>query len=548
MFLAQYYQHPSLIILLSIVGMTFLKDRHYAFKAISIITPLICMVALSGLEEKNILSVSQVVKLSYIGSWHNKLIGFAFLLAILAANLNTINKKRYIEIILGNLYAAFTLFCLLAGDFLSLFISLELMAITSAIIIFIGEQKASLRAAKKYFITHLMSGNMIIIGVIHLYSISGSVEIQNVGELVYHADYSNFMLSIMFVGLLINVASFPFTGWMVNYYPKATSTGFVYLMMFTTKLSVMLIVKLFAGFDALKYAAVIMIINSCTQVIFEKHVQNMLCHLSIISMGLMLMGISDGSVEVVDAVVCYLFMHILYKLTLCLACSNLSSYSFDALFNHDSKIIKFSLVVSVIAMIAVPSNFVFTLKGIITHNFYDNLLTYVALIVMSFSISFALPWREFFCSNNKIETKLNKCSKYALLITLSTTIFFMIFGQVILLNKEFTLFPEGSVKQILILTISIIAACFFKYKRFRTHPLNLIEPIGSWIFYFHRRQDEREKQTQSKEPMFENLEFQLGRFFNLFHNQQTAIFMVFVVLIIVMCIIVNQNEILRLPM
>ena len=57
------------------------------------------------------------------------------------------------------------------------------------------------------------------------------------------------MLYIMLIGMLINIAAFPFSGWMVKYYPKASPSGFLYLISFTTKVSVILLAKIFLGLE-----------------------------------------------------------------------------------------------------------------------------------------------------------------------------------------------------------------------------------------------------------------------------------------------------------
>ncbi|HJK87049.1 MAG TPA: proton-conducting transporter membrane subunit [Candidatus Megaira endosymbiont of Nemacystus decipiens] len=539
MFYSHYYQHPALIVLFSVVVLLISIKNHTLFRLVAVITPIVSGLCVYILPMENNFRLFSV-DLSYIGSWHNKLIASGFLLALLSANLNAMGRSRYLEIILGNLYGSMTLFCLFAGDFFSLFVSLELMAIVSSVMIFIGGHKSSLRAAKKYFITHLTSGNMVIIGIVHLFSVTGSFSVINVTHLMNEMSYSTIMLSLMLIGMLINVASFPFSGWMVNYYPQASSSGFVYLILFTTKLSLVLLLKIFAGLYWLKYVAVIMILYSCCKVIIEKNILRALCYFSIIAMGFMLLGISDGSEHILDAVICYVFLHILYKLMLSLVCTNLPSEDINNLFAHNSIVMNVAICSGIIAMVGIPGTFVFVIKDLVSSLFHDNLIIYVSIISMTFFVSFAIPWKSFINQHNAVfNVKITLFTKASILLATTVTWCVMLFGSGMLDFVALDITSFASLKQVFIVFSAMLLSFVIKHKRVVTKSVNLIELIGDIIFYFHTMSDSNNEKTNDEPLLAESVEFQYKRFFQIFHNQQTSVFIVFTLLSLMLYLLIS---------
>ncbi|GAB4163771.1 MAG: proton-conducting transporter membrane subunit [Rickettsiaceae bacterium] len=536
--------HPATIILASIVALIATIKYDRPFQLISIAAPILGLVFLYYLPVREYVYISRLT-LVYEGSFYNKLIGFAFLIALLAANLYSLGQGRKMDLVLGNAYAAFALFCLFAGDFLSMFVCLELMMVVSSIIIFIGGRRASLRSAKKYFLTHLMSSNMIIIGIVHIISKNGSIEIVNAATLMGNASYSQLMIFIMLVGMLINVAAFPFAGWMVNYYPKATTSGFLYLISFTTKVSVVLLVKIFAGLEALKYVAALMILYSAAKVVFEDNILSLLCYLSILAMGLMLMGISVGSPEALHAVICYLFLHILYKslLSVCSA-SIINSTGFvecSNLVKTNNKLINIGLVVGVALMASIPGTAALSIKTAISYLFAGG-ITYLVTLVLGFVVVFALPWQQYFHAGTAKNIQLNIYTKASILILATFSGLIAIFGNRLLYwykdlsFEEIKLFSSSNLMQLFLICAAVFLAFKYGRNRFMTRPINLTEWLGDVLFYlyssWYRYKSGKE---QNLEPwVISSLENQARTKLSIIHNQQTAIFIVFIVFLVML--------------
>ncbi len=145
--------HPTIIIITSIIGLIVFYQQNKIFHFIALLIPIITAFYIYYLPEDNTIKLFNLV-LIYSGNTDNKLIGMAFILVLFSANVYALGQNKKLELILGNAYAAFLFLCLLAGDFVSMFVGLELMMVVSSAIIFIGSLRPSLRFAKKYFLTH----------------------------------------------------------------------------------------------------------------------------------------------------------------------------------------------------------------------------------------------------------------------------------------------------------------------------------------------------------------------------------------------------------
>ncbi len=538
--------HPAIFILISTLSLIIFYKQKYIFNSIAVLMPILAAFMLIKLPETNSIDIFNITLIAE-GSSYNKLIAIAFTIVLLAANLYSIGQNKKNEIILGSSYGAFSFFCLLAGDFISMFIGLELMMVVSSIIIFIGGMHASLRSAKKYFLTHLMSSNMIIIGIAYLITKNNDLALVPIAELMHNPEYSTSILSIMLVGMLINIAAFPFSGWMVNYYPKASPSGFLYLISFTTKISIMLIAKLFAGYEMLQYIAIIIIIYASIQAIFEDNLLSLLCYLSIMSMGLMLIGISNGSETIILASIGYLFVHIIYKLLLSILTVNLIDqtgiYNCSELKKVNSKLVIWGTIIGIATMINLPIISSYYIKLSISHAFYGT-FTYFIITLLSFLIIFVLPWRQYFIASESFNIKSKKYSDLSILFTM---ILLIIIGTAakylpVLENIEtlkrksfFTelFFQFGTLKQLMIILSALCCSLIIKIKRKPTRAINFTETIGNIIFHSYAIWTKKQpKNNQESEPIaIETLERQMSKYLSRFHNQQTAIFTIFIIFI-----------------
>ena len=534
------FYHPAFIILALSLGLIATRAQNKTFRCIAIFIPIAALTSTYLMPEQIAFDLFKT-EIICDGSFYNKLIGFAFCIVLLAANLYSIGQNKKLELILGNFYAASTLLCLFAGDFLTLFIGLELMMIFSSSVIFIGEKRFSIRSAKKYFITHLTSSSLILLGIVHIISKSKSLILVNVASLMSNPEYSTVVLVMMLVGMLINIATFPFSGWMVNYYQNASTSGFIYLISFTTKLSILLILKLFSGLFALKYIGVVMIIYASIKALLENSILRLLCYLSIMAIGLMLMGISIGTEAAISSVIYYLFIHILYKATLSICsasiidatgiidCSDLRKIS--------NNTIVIATIIGIAMMISLPGTSALQIKSAISHLFSGDFF-YLAPILLSLVTVYSLPWKN--CLKKQVihhKLVLSNYSQMSITFISFVLICVGLFGTKLLFLTNDTsidyagIFSVESLKQLIIICLGFYLALKYPINKLYTESINLIEWLGKTFLQLHswwfRKHPEDTQTTESWS--IQSLEYQISTRLAIIHNQKTAIFIVFIV-------------------
>jgi multicomponent Na+:H+ antiporter subunit D len=517
--------------------------QEQVFRFIAILLPFAAGISIYTMPSQVLFDLFKVAIICD-GSFYNKLIGFAFCIVLLAANLYAIGQGKKLELMLGSAYAVSTFLCLFAGDFLSLFIGLELMMLFSTAIIFIGGNTSSIRSAKKYFITHFISGSLILLGIVHIISKTKSLALVSAFALMSEPEYLSIIMSMMLVGMLINIAMFPFSGWMVNYYQTASPSGFIYLISFTTKLSILLLIKLFAGLSILKYLGVMMILHSGIKAIFENNMLKVLCHLSIMSMGLMLMAISVGSDIAITAVVCYLFIHILYKALLAICVASIIDtagiHDCSTLKKINNNIIIIAAIIGVAMMIAMPATAAFQTKVAISHLFLGEIF-YIVPVLLSLVMIYSLPWKNCLKSNESQTSLLGDYTKSSLILMSIVLTSVGLFGGKLLFlinNTSFdyaSIFSSESLKQLIIIFLGLYLALKYKIKKLHTKSINLIDWFGELCFalYFRFLSRNDADMQASESWSIASLENQISRKLTAFHNQKTAIFIVFVFLMIV---------------
>ncbi len=542
--------HPTTIILTSVIALIISFKHNRVFNIIALLLPIVSAAIFFNFAENDSI---EIANLTFFFSFSNydTLISISFFCVLFAANSYSIGQNKKLEIILGSCYGAFAFMSLFAKDFISMFIGLELMMVFSSAIIFIGGARASLRSAKKYFITHLMSSNMIIIGITYLITKNNDLTIVPATSLLDDPNYSSPMLYIMLVGMLINIAAFPFSGWMVKYYPKASPSGFLYLISFTTKVSVILLAKIFLGLEEMKYVAIIMIFYSSFKAMMEENIFSLLCYLSIMSMGLMLLGISVGTEEAILATTCYLFIHIVYKSLLSISAAILVDEgginNCQDIKKINNKILLLGITVGILMMANIPLSSSFTVKSALSHLFHDS-LTYATIIFLSFMTVFILPWKKYFRSSKSTEITLNIYSKVSIIFMTLTLVAIAVSGKHIPVLNEINSFNKMDIfsfdvfKQVVIIFTALFTSYLYMTSRKDTKPINFIEWLGDVFFELYANwMNIRVQKDETGEPWaFNNLEKQTANKLGSIHNQQNAIFIVFTIFIVMLLVLTTS--------
>ena len=203
-------------------------------------------------------------------------------------------------------YAGSALGAVFAGDFISLFIFWELLAISSVFLIWARRTPSAVGAGMRYLLVHVVSGVTLLAGaLVHAHS-TGSLEIGPMG-LEGLAGWLVFLA----VGVK---AAFPLAhSWLIDAYPEGTPTGTVFLSAFTTKVAVYVLARCFAGEEVLIWIGATMACFPIFYAVIENDLRRTLGYSMINQIGFMVCGVGVGTALAVNGAVAHAFNDVLFK-------------------------------------------------------------------------------------------------------------------------------------------------------------------------------------------------------------------------------------------
>jgi multicomponent Na+:H+ antiporter subunit D len=243
----------------------------------------------------------------------NFVFGVIFLLITAAASLYAFHLRDLGQQVAAMLYAAGALGVTFAGDFLTLLLFWELMAISSAWLIFARNRPESTRAGIRYLLVHMAGGAALMAGMVLQYGQTGSLLLEPLTTTIGAAAW------LILIGISVNVALPPLHAWLPDAYPEATVTGAIYLSALTTKSAVYVLLKLFAGWEILIYGGVLMSLYGVIYAILANDIRRILAYHIVSQVGFMVTGVGLGTALAMNGTVAHAYSHILYKALLFMA-------------------------------------------------------------------------------------------------------------------------------------------------------------------------------------------------------------------------------------
>ena len=181
-------------------------------------------------------------------------------------------------------YAGSALGAVFAGDFITLFVFWELLAVSSVFLIWARGTRIAIRSGMRYLLVQVVSGVTLLAGAMVYWHQTGSLTFGEIG-LVGLAGW------LVFIAFGIK-AAFPLLhSWLIDAYPESTPSGTVLLSAFTRKVACFPIV----------YAVI------------ENDLRRTLGYSMINQIGFMVCGIGVGSVLAIQGAVAHAFNDVLFK-------------------------------------------------------------------------------------------------------------------------------------------------------------------------------------------------------------------------------------------
>ncbi len=236
----------------------------------------------------------------------NRVFGYIFCIVSILAVLFAFQNEDKGESSSALIYAGGALGVTFAGDFLTLYVFWELMAVASTFVVLSARTKESRSSAFRYVLVHLAGGLLLLAGILLRYQATGSLAVEFVGL----EGLSGYLI---FAGIAVNAAIPPLHSWLKDAYPAASWSGAVFLSAFTTKSAVYVMARTFPGTELLIWLGAIMTFVPIFYAVLENDIRGVLSYSLINQVGFMMVGIGIGSALAINGAVAHAFAHILYK-------------------------------------------------------------------------------------------------------------------------------------------------------------------------------------------------------------------------------------------
>jgi len=277
-------------------------------KVLLLLIPVVAGLQLAGLTEGHVLAIQMIgfELVPYRVDRLSLLFGYIFTLAAFISALFSLHLRDRLQHVSGLVYAGSALGAVFAGDLISLFVFWELAAISSVFLIWAGRTPDSMGAGWRYLLIQLLSGLLLLAGVLIRYSETGSLAFSYIGL----EGLSGWLIFLAF-GIK---CAFPLLhNWLTDAYPAATPTGSVFLSAFTTKMAVYALARGFPGTELLVYIGAVMTCFPIFYAVIENDLRRVLGYSMINQLGFMVCGIGIGTSLALNGAVAHAFNDVIFK-------------------------------------------------------------------------------------------------------------------------------------------------------------------------------------------------------------------------------------------
>ena len=241
---------------------------------------------------------AQVDRLSLI-------MGIIFVLIGFLAILYSLQVREDGQHVAAFLYVGSSLGVVFAGDFFSLFVFWEIMALTSVFLVWYRRDKQSLDAGFRYILMHAFGGACLLAGIVIHYHTQGTLAVGPLGNGLASA--------LVLTGFGLNAAFIPLHTWLPDAYPEGTVTGSVFLSVYTTKTGVYVLARCFPGAEGVAIMGGAMAVYGVIFALLQNDVRRLLSYHIVSQVGYMVAGVGIGTEMGINGSMGHVFNHILYK-------------------------------------------------------------------------------------------------------------------------------------------------------------------------------------------------------------------------------------------
>ena len=213
----------------------------------------------------------------------------------------------------------------LVRDIFSLYVFLEIVSVTSFILIAFSHERDAFEGSFKYIVLSAIATIMMLTSVAIFFLVSGGTAFAALaGAIAAHRDNTLLLFAVLLflVGLFIKAGLVPFHGWLPDAYSSAPAPVSMLLAGIVTKVSgvytlIRLVQEVF-GFtpkteQILLFVGALSIVSGALAAMGQKDFKRMLAYSSISQVGYIILSLGAGSKLGVAGAIFHLFNHTLFK-------------------------------------------------------------------------------------------------------------------------------------------------------------------------------------------------------------------------------------------
>ncbi len=242
-----------------------------------------------------------------------KLMLYASVAAVLLYSRGYMNDRKMetTEYYLLALYATLGMMVMIsANHFLTIYLGLELLSLALYAMVALERDSArSTEAAMKYFVLGALASGLLLYGISMIYGATGTLEISNVAQAIYHqaGNRTVLMFGLVFLvaGLAFKLGVVPFHMWIPDVYQGAPAAITLFIASAPKLAAFAMAMRLLVNglFELaeqwqsmLMFLAVLSIVLGNLAAIAQTNIKRMLGYSGISHMGFMLLGLMSGVV------------------------------------------------------------------------------------------------------------------------------------------------------------------------------------------------------------------------------------------------------------
>ncbi|MFP4629214.1 MAG: Na(+)/H(+) antiporter subunit D [Desulfohalobiaceae bacterium] len=483
---------PVLAMLLGLVLLPLLPERtrSLAFIAFPFLALLLVLSLPLGAEKSFGFLDYELVPLQV--DQLSRAFGIIFALIAFMGGIYSLHLRDTGQQLAALLYSGGALGVTFCGDFFTLLVFWELMAVSSAYLIWARRTPASDKAGLRYLLMHLFGGSLLMAGIIIQVFQTGSP------ALTSFAPGESVASWLILIGVALNAAVVPLHAWLPDSYPKGTVTGSVFLSAFTTKTAVYVLATLFPGWPILLVLGVTMTIYGVVFAFLANDIREILAYHIVSQVGYMVAGVGIGTELALNGTTAHAFSHILYKALLFMG-TGAVLYSVGTSKLHElgalASKMKWVLVFYMVAALSIsgaPLFNGFISKSIIvtaageSHYYIAKMLLILASVGTFLSVGVKLPYYTWFHTPKKEHQPrpIPKGMLVAMALTSFLCIFYGIWPQALYMELPYAMDYTPFTIPHLVESLQILVTTFLAFwlVRAKLTPKNKISLDVDWFY------------------------------------------------------------------